>query len=80
MALAAYPREQVASLYGRDWIRFLEETVNGELFASGLGDALTGAVCAGNKEVPISDEQCRQLIEFSSQWIRKHKPYRRDVE
>jgi len=26
VALAAFPREQVASLYGNDWLRFLDET------------------------------------------------------
>ena len=80
IALAAFPREQVASLYGRDWLLFLQKTAGGASLDAVLGEALAEAVCAENNEVPLSHEQCEKLLEFSNRWIRTHKANRQDVE
>ena len=34
VALAVFPREQVAALHGEDWIQFMRSTCPGELFAT----------------------------------------------
>jgi hypothetical protein len=39
-ALAAYPREQVAPLYGDDWLAFLDSTCSGNGFVQGDGRLL----------------------------------------
>ncbi|MCP3888410.1 MAG: DUF4381 domain-containing protein [Desulfobulbaceae bacterium] len=59
VALAAYPREQVASLYGDQWVEFLKKTCPGcdieEL--------------SSNPE----NEAGKVLIDATSFWIRNHK-------
>lgn len=60
VALAAFPREDVASLYGKDWTRFLSDT--------GTQEDLS--------EIDTSDSSTpatRELIDRASSWIRHHR-------
>lgn len=57
VALAAYEREQVASLYGEEWITFLENSCEG---------VQLGALSAGENVSPALREQ-------ASTWIRNHR-------
>ena len=59
VALAAFPREQVASLYGGEWIAFLSETCPRSQFA----DSVTAAEDA---------EADQALLELAGDWIRNH--------
>lgn len=60
VALAAFPREQVASLYGRDWAAFLNQRCSRCQFSeTALGD-------------PIGEEG-KEFIEQSQTWIRHHR-------
>ncbi|WP_146345299.1 DUF4381 domain-containing protein [Falsiphaeobacter marinintestinus] len=65
-ALAAFPREQVAGLYGQDWLTFLDQSFPGSGFASGPGQVLTTA--AYRDTAPSSD-----LGKLARDWIKTHK-------
>jgi hypothetical protein len=60
VALAVFPREQVASLYGKDWIAFLNRTCSRSHFSE-MG--------ATNSNTELSQE----LIEIAGIWIRHHR-------
>jgi hypothetical protein len=59
VALAAYPREAVASLYGEDWVAFLNSTY----------PASEVPTIATESNAPASGD----LVEFAANWIRRHK-------
>lgn len=60
VALAAFPREQVASLYGNDWAEFLHETCpRCSFLAISTADASTRAD--------------HELVRLASTWIRHHR-------
>lgn len=72
-ALAAYPREQVAQLYGENWLSFLDATYNGTGFTQGEGRLLSelayrhpGAIAQ------LSDEEIDGLMDAAGRWIRGH--------
>jgi hypothetical protein len=58
VALAAFPREQVASLYGDDWIAFLQETCPSVSFAA-----------AGEESASPSGE----FVALAKKWIQGHR-------
>jgi hypothetical protein len=60
VALAAFPRGRVASLYGEDWVAFLNQTCSDSDFAE-VGTADAGA--------PPGPE----LIQLADRWIRHHR-------
>ena len=60
VALAAWPREQVASLYGRDWVGFLNAHGRGCRFDERLWRQPEGAA-----DPALRDEAAR--------WIRRHR-------
>ena len=66
-ALAAYPREHVASLAGQPWLTWLGDT-SGLTVPPAVGAALTHGVYAGT-----SPTKAEALIEFAARWIRRHK-------
>jgi len=59
VALAVFPREQVASLYGDDWVAFLHRTCPRRYFSAMV-------------KSDASDEAGDELIELASTWIRHH--------
>lgn len=65
-ALAAWPREQVASLSGGDWLRFLDAT-GGNGFSDCAGHALT--------EAPYRSDAAPApgLRDLATRWIRRHR-------
>lgn len=68
-ALAAYPRYQVAGLYGGDWIKFLNQSSDIKTFNQELSHALTKAPYKATH----SNEDLRQMARH---WVKSHKPYR----
>jgi hypothetical protein len=60
VALVAFPREQVASLYGQDWAEFLKLSCRGKDFVK-----LVGA----DPEMPADAE----LKRLAGAWIRRHR-------
>ncbi|MEM1151713.1 MAG: DUF4381 domain-containing protein [Pseudomonadota bacterium] len=65
-ALAAYPRSDVASLYGQDWLDFLARTGGQSGFKGPEGQALV--------RLPYSDEATlpAPTIQLVRDWIREH--------
>ena len=65
-ALTAYPRAEVASLHGRDWLAFLDKTYGGNAFLDGPGQC-------------VADTPYRRQVETSGlapvvrKWIRTHR-------
>ena len=60
VALAAFPRAQVASLYGREWVKFLNSVYKKNHFPE---SALS------SPDIPADD----QLLGQADQWIRLHR-------
>ena len=60
VALAVFPREQVASLYGDDWVAFLHRSCPRSYFS---------AMATSDASVDSSDE----LVELADIWIRHHQ-------
>ena len=60
VALAAYPREQVASLYGEDWATFLRQTCQPRDYS---------LILRANPDDPAG----REVIELAGGWIRHHR-------
>jgi hypothetical protein len=67
VALAAFPREQVASLSGHDWLKFLDETAGMKDFINGPGAMLiTGYEPGIHRASP-------ELFGAVRRWIRSHR-------
>ncbi|MCB4767400.1 DUF4381 domain-containing protein [Ancylobacter sp. Lp-2] len=64
-ALAAYPREQVASLTGRAWLSFLDRTSGTDAFTRGGG--LAGATSGA----PAGDGTA--LLAAARRWVTHHR-------
>ncbi|KZM49769.1 DUF4381 domain-containing protein [Labrenzia sp. OB1] len=65
-ALAAFPRDEVASLCGKNWLTFLDRAYGGNGFSAGPGEQLASApYAAGQKEASL-----KALVRT---WIRKHR-------
>jgi hypothetical protein len=67
-ALAAWPRERVASLSGQRWLEFLDESYEGRRFTEGPGRPLAEEVYrnASSFDVPA-------LRQLAREWIRRHR-------
>jgi len=66
VALAVFPREQVASLYGIDWVDFLKQTCPESHFSE---TDLTAS----------SDEADNELIKQAGYWIRHHRVFDTEI-
>lgn len=71
-ALAAYPRQQVASLHGDNWLRFLDAHFPGDGFCTGPGRVLATAPWR-----PVDADPA--LTALTRDWILRHHP-QEDVE
>jgi hypothetical protein len=68
-ALAAFPREQVASLAGPAWLSFLDRTYGGQEFSHGVGRLLASAPY---QQMPFDDAELKLLVDLVGRWIRGH--------
>jgi len=65
-ALAAYPRQQVASLSGKDWAQFLKESANNDRQIADAAETLAAAAYR-------PDADGRELSAPARRWIRLHR-------
>lgn len=73
-AIAAYGREQVASLAGDEWLAFLDRTGTMQGFSDGGGHLLNDcSFLPENRLRELSNEQIRQLYKTVDYWIRNHQ-------
>jgi hypothetical protein len=69
-ALAAWPRERVASLSGTEWLKFLNEAAGDETFHSSPADRIEEIAL---QSVALSKEDEHALKETVATWIRRHR-------
>ena len=65
-ALSAFPRDQVASLSGADWLRFLDQTFPGAGFAKGPGQVFAIAPFRSCAPDPAA-------VALARDWIKHHR-------
>jgi len=68
VALCHYPRSQVASLMGQDWLKFLDESAALQGFSRGVGRALADAY---QSEPRIADAAA--LHDLARRWVLRHR-------
>jgi len=66
IALARYPRDQVAGLTGEEWLSFLDKGVEDKGFSQGAGQVL-----ATGPYAPDCKVDREQLLRLVGQWIRR---------
>lgn len=71
-ALAAWPRERVASLNGLAWHRFLDESADGGQFVSGAGATLDRLAYGTNAADKLSREDLEQVLHAVEFWLKNH--------
>lgn len=72
-ALVAYPRQQVASLSGSDWLQFLNHSAATDAFSSDTARLLTHSAYQ-RAQPPPSGRQTRAIIDAAHHWIDHHHP------
>lgn len=72
-ALQAYPRHDVASLSGDDWLAFLDAHYSGPSFSKGVGKELLSVSYLPQERWQLDDGRSKQLINMTRRWIAKHK-------
>lgn len=68
-ALAAFPREQVASLIGPAWLSFLDRSYGGQEFSRGVGRLL---VSASYQRSAPGEAELQSLSALVRRWIKVH--------
>jgi hypothetical protein len=71
VALAAYPRDRVASLTGVAWLAFLDATCGTDDFTRGAGRVLKDA--AYRKNAPHEPSELLKLADVVRHWITHHR-------
>lgn len=75
VALAAYPREQVAAMYGSAWLHFLDMTCPGCRFAEGPGHLLFQGLAESRQSLAPEGKDLEELVHQCRRWIRFHTPH-----
>jgi hypothetical protein len=70
-ALAAWPRQTVASLTGEAWLRFLNRTAEQPLFETKPGSEIEELAVRGRQQLNAQDEE--KLRHRAKTWIRRHR-------
>ncbi|MBT8049095.1 MAG: DUF4381 domain-containing protein [Xanthomonadales bacterium] len=71
-ALSVWPREQVASLSGLEWYRFLDESADMDLFCSQAGVTLETMAYSATTETFPGKMERDLLLDASEHWLRNH--------
>ena len=72
VSIASYGREEVAALYGEQWLSFLEEkNRNSPLFPPGIRSLFVAGLYQGN-QVNIDNQKLQEIRKHSVSWIKNH--------
>jgi Domain of unknown function (DUF4381) len=71
-ALAAFPRQQVASLSGASWLEFLDRTGHTDAFTHGQGKLLPALGYDPHAASRLETQDVEALYRVISRWIRGH--------
>lgn len=83
VALAAWPRERVAQLTGRDWISFLNQhspSDDSGAFDADQTQVMTNAVYSNRISKALTADQIDDLFQTAQCWIRKHRVLSAEAE
>ncbi len=69
-ALAAFPRQQVASLWGEQWVHFLNAQCPAPVFDDAQGELLALAAYTGR---PLDRDSSDALLRAGIEWLRQHR-------
>jgi len=78
-ALVAFPRAEVAGLYGDEWLSFLDRTSSGSDFREGVGRSFASAPYVATAEGSEQPEKAarvaetKQLVALAVRWVRHHR-------
>lgn len=72
-ALQAYPRQDVASLSGDNWLAFLDKQYSGAAFSEGIGRKLLAVAYLPQDQWQLSEKDSEALISMSRLWITRHR-------
>jgi len=67
VAISVNPRTEVASLTGRSWLAFLDQSLSGAPFAEGGGQLLA---TAPYRNTAPDDQEITQLISLCEDWLK----------
>jgi len=72
-ALSTFPRSEVASLSGENWLAFLDKTMGGKNFTEDEGRLLPELAYAPEPRIAeLSDERIGNLVKLTRRWIKIH--------
>ncbi len=72
VALQAYPRKQVASLSGKNWLAFLDAHYQGPSFQQDPGRQLLSFAYQPSDHRQLDDNQAAGVIDMARLWIATH--------
>ena len=79
-ALSAYPRDEVASLSGDDWHRFLNGTLKTPLFTEAVTGTLDLISYSSGDLDKLDANSVKNLLRVSSAWLKQHQPNERSKD
>jgi hypothetical protein len=71
-ALAAFPRQAVASLSGTAWLEFLDHTGHTHAFTHGRGQLLPALSYDPHTASRLDTQDIEELFSVVSSWMRRH--------
>lgn len=74
VALAAYPRAEVAALADAEWAKFLDRHLGGDFFRTGTGQVLAAAMSDPDAGAELTPSDCNRVIHNARRWITAHRP------
>ena len=74
VALATFPREEVASLSGVEWLRFLDRTGHTDVFTHGRGQLLPELAYDPRLAAQLDTDTMEDLFRIVQRWIRITPP------
>jgi len=69
-ALAAWPRDQIASLNGGAWLDFLNRSSSASWFTAEPGNRIEDVAISGTTLSTVEQEKLREVV---GRWIRRHR-------